>query len=312
MLIKICAIAWTLILLTCGQVFSEGDKTVTGQEKDISQSSDIIVSGKVFCSLRRHVILPFHGTIISLNARAGQHVKKDEVLARYRLAPEAALKLRQRLASFQIEELELRLAEIEEGLAKLEDKRKEVISLSDHNMAPSKGLDQIGREIGLLNKKKRVFQERLPLEQSLVVEEKTVVTKLLGASVEQKDKPVEGVLKSPVACHVIWVHPELQVGAELMENAKVISVGVMDPMVIRAQVHEIEAMRISLGDEADFSLESIPDLTFRAKISRISWSSLTPMVDSPSYYEVELEVPNPEYVLREGLRGRIVFRKNNK
>ncbi len=306
MLIKICAIALTLIMLSCGLTFSEGDKTVTGQ------SPDIIVSGKVFCSLRRHVIFPFHGTIISLNARAGQPVKKDEVLVRYHLAPEAALKLRQRLASFHIEELEMRLAETEVGLAKLEDKRKEVMTLSDHNMAPSKGLDQIGREIGLLNKKKRLVQERLPLEQSLVVEEKTVVTKLLGASVEQDSKPIEGVLKSPVGCHVIWVHPELQVGAEFMENAKVISVGIMDPMVIRAQVHEIEAMRIGLGDEADFSLESIPDRKFRAKINRISWTSLTPMVDSPSYYEVELEVPNPDYVLREGLRGRIVFRKNNK
>jgi hypothetical protein len=82
-------------------------------------------------------------------------------------------------------------------------------------------------------------------------------------------------------------------------------------MVIRAQVHEIEAMRIGLGDEADFSLESIPDRTLRAKISRISWTSLTPM-ESPSYYEVELEVPNHDYVLREGLRGWIVFLENNK
>jgi hypothetical protein len=85
----------------------------------------------------------------------------------------------------------------------------------------------------------------------------------------------------------------------------------MNPMVIRAQVHEIKAMRTGLGNEADFSLESIPDSMFRAKISRISWTSLTPM-ESSSCYEVDLEVPNHEYVLREGLRGGIVFLENNK
>jgi hypothetical protein len=44
-------------------------------------------------------------------------------------------------------------------------------------------------------------------------------------------------------------------------------------------------------------------------VSRISWSSLTPGLDQPAYYDVELEVANPEMELKDGLKAQIIFRK---
>ncbi len=50
---------------------------------------EISFNGKVFCSLKRRVDLPFKGIITSILVHSGDRVKAGQVLARYRLAPEA-------------------------------------------------------------------------------------------------------------------------------------------------------------------------------------------------------------------------------
>ena len=62
-----------------------------------SGESEIIFNGKLFCSLKRRVDLPFKGVITSLRVQSGQQVKAGEVLATYRLAPEALMAIQQRL-----------------------------------------------------------------------------------------------------------------------------------------------------------------------------------------------------------------------
>ena len=298
----ICAMSFFFLALTIGQAFPE--------EKIESQRNEIILSGKLFCSIKRRTVIPFHCTIISLDARCGQKVNTGEVLARYRLAPEDALKLRQRVSSFAIRELEIRLAENNNILAFREDKNKDLRQLSAHEMAPSDSLTDNEREIALLKKKKEYLQELLPVERALAEEDRAVVEELLGNTVRHGYVPQDGALKAPIGCHVIWVHPDLRKDAEFREGTSVFSMGVMDPMLIRAHVHEIEALQLKLGDLADFTTESIPGRKFEARVSRISWETLTPQLDSPSYYEVEFEVANPEFILKDGLRGRITFRNS--
>ena len=87
-------------------------------------------------------------------------------------------------------------------------------------------------------------------------------------------------------------------------------VGVMNPMILRAQAFEIEALQVRIGQPAEVTLDALPGKKFQAKVSRISWSAITTGPDQPAYYEVELEVPNPDLDLLEGLKARIVLRKS--
>ncbi len=305
----IYVISLFLVVFTIGKAFPEEKVGGILSDSPNSQGSEIVISGKLFCTLKRQVIVPFHCTIISLMTRAGQKVMPGEVLARYRLSPEAELKLHRRVSSFHIQELEMQLAETNKNLARLEDNYSEIRQLSDHDMAPSHSMVQIEREIELLKKQQAFIQKRLPIERVLVKEDRAVVGKLLGNTVRHGHVPQEGTLKAPVGCRVIWVHPDLRKDAEFKKGTPAFSIGVMDPMLIRAQVHEIEVVQLNLGDVAVFTLESIPGREFEARVSRVSWASSTPQLDRPSYYDVELEVPNPDFILREGLRGRIIFRK---
>jgi len=303
-----CAISFFLLAITIGSVFASENREDAKSDLEGSQANEILVSGKLFCSVKRQVILPFNCTIDAVYAGCGQKVKAGEVLAEYRLTPEAALKLRQRVSRFEIKDLELRLAETRKNLANMEDRYKETMQLSSQDMASSSSLAQIERDIEVLEKQKENLQERLSEERSLADEDRAVVEDLLGKTIREGHAPRNGALKAPISSHVIWVHPDLHKDAEFAGGTAVFAIGVMDPMLIRANIHEIEAVQFNVGDLADFTLESIPDREFKARITRISWESITPELDRPSYYEVEFEVPNPDFVLREGLRGRIVFR----
>jgi hypothetical protein len=84
----------------------------------------------------------------------------------------------------------------------------------------------------------------------------------------------------------------------------------MDPMIMRAQIHEMEAFRLSLGDKAEITVESLPGRRFVAQVSRTSWTPLTPALEQPSYYEIELTVPNPDIELKDGLKGEILVPKS--
>jgi multidrug resistance efflux pump len=117
-------------------------------------------------------------------------------------------------------------------------------------------------------------------------------------------------LRTPISGYVIWVNPEVRDGAELGPMPAAFQVGVMDPMLLRGQAFEIEALQIKVGDQADVILDSLPGRKFQGTVSRISWSSTTTGLEQPSYYEVELKVPNPDLALKEGLKARIVLHKS--
>ena len=122
------------------------------------------------------------------------------------------------------------------------------------------------------------------------------------SSVALGNSPAEGVIVAPISGHVVWVNPELRVGAELEAGSQAFVLGVMDPMLLRANIYEEEALRLAVGDRGTMYPESLPWKTFRAQVSRIAWTPLSLDPLQPSYYEVEFTVPNQELLLREGLR----------
>ncbi len=272
--------------------------------------AEIIFSGKVFCSLKRRIDLPFKGVITSLKVHSGQKVKAGEVLATYRLAPESMLAIRQRLSPPQLSEAEVKLAEAERSLVPLVNKQRELTHLAAKKLAPPQSLSEINRQVELLQREKTAVQDRLHQDRQLARQDREVLSTLLGTAVNPGQVPREVALRAPISGYVIWVNPEVQAGAELPPLPAAFQVGVMDPMLLRGQAFEIEALQIKVGDQAEVILDSLPGRKFQGTVSRISWSSTTTSLEQPSYYEVELKVPNPDLALKEGLKARIVLHKS--
>lgn len=271
-----------------------------------NKGAQITLTGKLACSLKQPVILPFQAVITSLAVQPGQSVAPGEVLARYRLTPEAVWQIRQRLVASHIKELEARQAGLQRKRGELESKLKTVKKLTQENLASQQNLSQLERELQNLSQEQKAVQDRLQGERQLHQDYLALLNKQLGVPANSSRLPGEGVLKAPLGGQVIWLHPDLREGAELKAMEPVFQVGVMDPMIMRAQVHEMEAVHLSLGNRADLTLETMPERKFPAAISRLSWTPLAAAPDQPSYYEVEFTVANPDLSLREGLKGRIV------
>ena len=272
--------------------------------------SEIIFNGKFFCSLKRRIDLPFKGIITSLRAHSGQEVKAGDILATYRLAPEAVMAIQQRLSPPQLADLETKLAEVQRSMVPLASKQRELSQLVQKKLAPADSLAQNNQQLQFLGKEKATLQERLKGDRQLARQDRELLGELLGTSLKSGQVPREVSLKAPINGYVIWVNPELRVGAELPPLPAAFQIGVMDPMLLRAQAFEIEALQVKIGQPAEVTLDALPGKKFRGKVSRISWSSITTGPDQPAYYEVEISVPNPDLELKEGLKGRIVLGKS--
>ncbi len=207
---------------------------------------------------------------------------------------------------------------MERGLVPLKNKQRELTHLVQKKLAPPQSLAQSNQEMEFAQKQKATLQERLQKDRQLIQQDREVLSHLLGSPLKSSQVPHEVALKAPISGNVIWVNPEVRVGAELTPMPAAFQVGVMDPMLVRAQAFEIEALQIKVGDRAEVTLDSLPGRKFQAEVSRVSWSPIAAgigpagntSIEQPAYYEVELKVPNPDLALKEGLKARIVLHKS--
>ncbi|MGA8572249.1 MAG: efflux RND transporter periplasmic adaptor subunit [Desulfobaccales bacterium] len=270
---------------------------------------EISFNGKVFCSLKRLVDLPFKAVITSVLVSSGESVAPGQALAKFRLAPEAVLQIQQRLSPSQISDTEVKLAETQRNLDTAAAKQQELARLADKKLASPKSLEQANHDLQQLSRERSDLQNLLGQLRLSAHDDRAVLKSQLGGGVKSGEAPREGVLRAPIGGYVIWVQPELREGALLEPTPGVFQVGVMNPMIVRAQAFEIEALQIKIGETAEIAMESLPGRKFQGQVSRVSWSSLTPGLEQPAYYDVELKVANPDLVLKDGLKAQIIFHK---
>lgn len=292
------------MLLFGGGVLAAGDAPAVQ-----SQKGDIILQGKLSCALKRNVPMPFKGVITKVQTTAGQYVKEGQVLAQYRLAPEVVPQIRRRLSPPQITDLEVSLNDTQKTLAQLTAREKETTELMRQNMATAQGLQKIQQDIAIVRERQAALQERIRQERQFARDDLQVLKEQMGKSINGGHVPEEVALVAPLSGYVIAVNPEIREKAEIVPGVIAFTVAIMDPMLMKVNVHELEATRLKIGDTAELTVESLSDRKFEAKLTRLSWTPLSPGLDQPSYYEVELTVSNPDMVLKDGLKGVVCFHK---
>ena len=87
-----------------------------------------------------------------------------------------------------------------------------------------------------------------------------------------------------------------------------IRVGQLDPVLIQVPVYEAEISAIKEGDAVEVEIPSLNNKKFLGKVNEISWVSSDMSVANPSYYTVELTVPNPGLELKPGFKAVVRFK----
>ena len=298
--VLLCAAASQAPAATPGQPAAKDD-TPTG----ILRPAEVQFTGKLYSPVKFNVPLPFPALIQEIGIQIGQQVKTGQDMARYELRQEVYMDEKNKLSTANIKELEYRLAQVDVELDKLSAKHRELEVMTKRNMASQQSIAQNEKEIEAARKEKTSIQEQLTLARDVYSDRLVLAKERFGRDAGSGNVPKVGFLRSPIDGYVLWINNEARKGVYLNQETVVFQVGTLDPMVIRAQVHEIEVNKIAEGDAAKVVFDAMPGREFAAKVSRIPWTPLPANLQQPSYYEIELTIPNPDHTLREGLKGQV-------
>jgi multidrug efflux pump subunit AcrA (membrane-fusion protein) len=300
-------------LLTAGTAAMAQDKApAQGQpaqptEQASFRPAEINFSGKLYSPVKLSVFLPYNAKITGLSVHIGQKVKRNDVLGAYEIPLETRMDEKTKLSPANIKELEYKMAVADKEIDRLSAKAKELQAMSQRNMASQQSLSMNAKEIEVFRKEKISIGEQLALAKELLSDRVELAEDRFGKAAGVGKMPKDGIIKAPTDGYVLWMNPELRLGVKLAKDAELFQVGSLNPMIIRAQVHEIEAQKLKEGEAATVTFDSIPGKKFSASVSRIPWAPIPSALQQPSYYDVELTIPNPTLELKEGLKGQITI-----
>ncbi|MEA4858348.1 MAG: efflux RND transporter periplasmic adaptor subunit [Solidesulfovibrio sp.] len=269
--------------------------------------TEISFSGKLYSPVKLSVFLPYNAKITALSGHIGQKVKRNEVLGTYEIPLETRMDEKTKLSPANIKELEHKLANADKEIDRFSAKARELEAMSQRSMASQQSIAMNSKEIEVFRKEKVAVSEQLALARDLLNDRVELAEDRFGKGAGVGKMPKDGIIKAPIDGFVMWMNPELRNGVKLAKEAELFQVGSLDPMIIRAQVHEIEAQKLKEGMAATVTFDSIPGKKYAASVSRIPWAPMPAALQQPSYYEIELTIPNPNQELKEGLKGQIVI-----
>ena len=110
---------------------------------------------------------------------------------------------------------------------------------------------------------------------------------------------------------VLSVADAVQIGALISSGTAIAEIGSMNPMQIRVEVFENEAVKLQVGDGAIVRVPSLQDREYAGKITKISWTPQALQTDAPSFYSVQLEVPNNDLALKQGFKVLVRFKNGS-
>ncbi|MHC1713462.1 MAG: efflux RND transporter periplasmic adaptor subunit [Solidesulfovibrio sp.] len=245
--------------------------------------------------------------ILSASATVGQHVTEDQAVLTYEMPLEKILSEKKALSHSQIDELEAGLSKVDYKLAALrsyqEDLEKQVTIQS---IAPN-DVNLNLKEIETLHLQRDSFIEKLEQAKSGYDTVVRNAKKTYGDDLNVRNLPRKGFARSPIDGYVLWVNSSLVPGMVFTKPVALLTVGSLDPIVVRAAVHEIAVQKLKVGDQVSVTFRALPDQPMNTTITKINAVAQPATSQQPSYYEIELTVPNADLRIKEGMRCDITI-----
>ena len=267
----------------------------------------IALRGEFSCGVERRLALPYSGTIAALTAEVGQAVKQGDVLMRYELDARAEMEWSQAVspAAAFAAEADLAAAESEADLA--DAAVREAERLAEQKLVSVQQQDQARRNNEVARARRKAARERAELERQQLEGRHAQLAELAGPAGKGAAESHSWEIQAPLDGVVIWLAGALRPGSAVEAGVPVAVLGVMDPMILRAHVHELEAVKLKVGDTAEIQPLALPGLALQGTVSRIAWAPVPHNLPEPSYYELEIVVSNADHAIHPGYKADILF-----
>ncbi|MFW5735045.1 MAG: efflux RND transporter periplasmic adaptor subunit [Oceanidesulfovibrio sp.] len=270
---------------------------------------DIIFQGKLYSSRKQQVSTTGAGKIQEIHVRVGDSVREDQPLVSIELLEPAYKKFLNDVSTEPLIDIETQLAEMDAQIIEARRNLQELQVLSDNDFAAPASVREQRTNLDLLQRKRESIQRDYDNVKSAIEDRVANLKKILSDKVDFDHVPRVVAVEAPFDGHVLRLNPDIHLGQTVQQDLSVAMIGVLDPMVIRAHLFELEASRIVPGEDCYFTLGTYLDRKFPAEVSYIALTPISPGLDQPSYYEVELSASNPDLLLREGFKVEVVIQK---
>lgn len=266
----------------------------------------LVLQGRSYCSVTLPVPATLAGEVVESLVSIGQAVKKDDLLFKLKLSVADAAAMSVRLnKSAALRGSEVNIHKLELGLAQLERNIAEVKQLNEMGMAPRNALADLQDQVQITTSQLELARIGLADARKAAADDLAVLSKSLGQPLTIGSKPLFVFVRAPQDGHVIAIDPTVREGATV--SGVLCTIGSMDSMLIRGQVHESELARLQGSSNATITLDGDKGESFNATLSRVSWAAQDSSLAAPAYYLFELVVPNPDYKIRDGFKVQVTL-----
>lgn len=289
------------LALSLSQYCSAGEKKPIGTG---AASLGNVYQGKAYCPIQRPAPASFVGVVLEKYVSVGQKIKKNEILMKVALSAKDRLALQNRVDKLSVSDYSMRIAGLKRSIHKLEIQKQDTQRLSNEGMASSRPLAELEGDISYTRLQlEQLIKEFVKYKENIKVQ-RTLISGQLGQKIGST-VPDYFFIKAPADGYIIWESPNAKAGA--LANGNMFMIGTMDTMIIRIQMYEADIFNLKIGDTAEVISEFTPKQVRKAVVKSIAWKPVSNGIDTPSYYLVDLETPNPDVALKEGYKVRVMF-----
>lgn len=274
-----------------------------------AQGTSTILTGKVVTTVTRAVPIPFNSVVDEVLVKAGDPVEQGSPLLRYHLQEEAERVLQREVTTGAgTEELKGQVLDFERRLAETTAQRNKARQLAASGLGSKQALARLEDDVASLKQRIALLRVTIQKTESNFAARLKELESYYGTTITEGEQlPHTLVLTSPIKGYVLSLDATLNAGTTLAAGSMPIRVGQLNPVLIQVPVYEAEVSGIKVGDTAEVEIPSLQNKKFTATVTEISWVSTDMNVANPSYYTVELTVPNPELELKPGFKAVVRF-----
>ena len=240
--------------------------------------------------------------ILSAPLKVGDKVNEGQILVTYEMPLQNLMNEKQALSKTELDNLVQGLAVLESKLAQYRQQQADLENEASINSVAPITVRLGARDIDALLLQRDYLREKLALAQQRYDNAVTVAQYKYGKDQDLANLPRLGYIRSPSSGYVLWTNFQLVPGMSFTKKASLLTIGRLDPMIVRASVHEIAVQKLKVGDPVSIVFHTIPGQTFRTTISKVDYVAQPAMLQQPSFYQIEMTLPNPDLRIKEGMR----------
>lgn len=269
-----------------------------------------ILTGKVVTTVTRAIPVPFNAVVDEVMVKPGQAVEKGAPLMRYHLQEEAERVLQREVTTGAgTENLKGQVLDLERRLAETTAQRNKARQLAASGLGSAQASSRLEDDVHSLQRRIELLKVTIQKSEKNFSARLDELSGYFGTTIKEGEiLPATLTLTSPIDGYVLSLDATLYAGSLIPVGATPIRVGKLDPVLIQVPVYEAEVSGIKAGDSVEVEIPSLGSRKFVGMVNEISWVSNDMSVSNPSYYSVEITVPNPNLELKPGFKAVVRFK----